>query len=82
MIRRMVVAGLIIFALGAVIWSKPSPPVTRPVVDGTVWQAAGIVPVPRPELAPPLRLSDMSGQTVDLRTLRGRLVMLYFWATW
>ncbi len=82
MIRLIVVAAMIIAGLVAVTRSEPSPPDARPGIDGAVWHAAGIVPFPQPGQAPPLRLSDLSGKTVDLRHLRGRVVMLYFWTTW
>ena len=80
MIRLMIVVTAILGLLVA--RSECSPPDAKPGVDGAVWQAAGIVPFPQPEQAPPLRLSDLSGRTVDLRQLRGRLVIVYFWATW
>jgi hypothetical protein len=54
----------------------------EPAVDEALWQAAGVVRLPDAMPAPPLRLHDLSGELVDLAQLRGRLVMLYFWATW
>ena len=50
-------------------------------------------PAPRPDAfpvsrpaepieAPDLELSDLAGQTVRLRDLRGQVVLLNFWATW
>jgi hypothetical protein len=51
-------------------------------VDTALWQAAGVVPLPRAMSAPALRLHDLSGELVDLAQFRGRVVMLYFWAAW
>jgi hypothetical protein len=81
MIRLMIVGAAIVGLLVAAP-SECSPPDGKPGIDGAVWRAAGVVPVPRPVPAPSLRLSDLSGKTVDIRQLRGRLVMVYFWATW
>lgn len=81
MIRLLIVATVVV-ALMAATRSECAPPDPNPGIDGAVWHAAGIVPFPRPEPAPSLRLRDLAGQTVDLQHLRGRLVMVYFWATW
>ena len=81
MIRWVAVAAMVgLVATGTAGWLAPAG--AEPSVDAAVWRAAGIVPLPRSLQAPPLHLSDLSGTAVDLQHFRGRLVMLYFWATW
>jgi len=81
MIRLVIVAAALL-GLVAATRLECAPRADPPGIDGAIWHAAGIVPFPRPAPAPPLRLSDLSGESVDLDRLRGRVVMLYFWATW
>jgi hypothetical protein len=81
MIRRIAVAAMVgLVAGGAAIRLVPAEAQTG--VENGIWRAAGIVPFPRSLQAPSLQLSDLSGKPVDLQHFRGRLVMLYFWATW
>ncbi len=78
-LRRMsLVVGLL-----ALLWPGwPSSQASAASVDPRLWEAAGVSRLSEPAPAPPVVLEDLSGQKVDLRDLRGRLVMLYFWATW
>ncbi len=55
---------------------------TDKTLDLALWRAAGLVKLARPVEPPPLILPDLSGQLVDLRQLRGQVVLVYFWATW
>jgi len=81
MIRWVIVAAMVgLVAAGGV--ARVSPARAEPAVEAAVWGAAGIVPFPQAVQAPPLQLGDLSGKPVDLGQFRGRLVMLYFWATW
>jgi len=41
-----------------------------------------VQPAPADNLAPDFQLQSLDGQTVSLSSLRGRPVMLNFWATW
>jgi len=50
--------------------------------DAELWQAAGVIPTTQSVMAPPLDLRDLAGHELSLAQFRGRVVMLYFWATW
>jgi thiol-disulfide isomerase/thioredoxin len=45
-------------------------------------ESAGSLPLERQGLAPAFTVADSQGRTVSLESLRGRFVLLDFWATW
>lgn len=47
-----------------------------------LWRAAGVLPARTRARAPAFVLPDLAGQPIALERYRGRVVMLYFWATW
>lgn len=66
-------------------------PVTHPVAVLFLVLAGAAVAAPEPppgllpldgRPAPALRLANMDGQVTDLRDLRGRWVLVHFWASW
>lgn len=76
--RSTLAATLVTLALagpGAALAPAEGPP-------ADLWRAAGVIPPVERVEAPPVSLRDLAGRTVDLDDLRGRVVMLYFWATW
>lgn len=77
--RSTLVAILVTLALAAP-GAALAPAAEGPPAD--LWRAAGVIPPVEPVEAPPVSLRDLAGRTVDLDDLRGRVVMLYFWATW
>ena len=50
--------------------------------DKNLWSAAGVTHFAERKEAPNFILNDLDGKPVSLAEQRGRLVMLYFWATW
>ncbi len=46
------------------------------------WDAVGVRPATKTVPAASFSLHDIAGHAVSLDQFRGRVVMLYFWATW
>ena len=46
------------------------------------FEAARVQPYTPPQPAPALVLPDLQGKTVQLADLRGKVVLVFFWATW
>lgn len=47
-----------------------------------VWAESTLTPVPTPFSAPEFALDDIDGKTWSLSALRGKVVVINFWATW
>jgi hypothetical protein len=57
-------------------------PTTADTSDAELWRAVGVSPAATPVKAPAFTLRALTGHAVSLDQFRGRVVMLYFWATW
>lgn len=80
--KRSLVSLMVIVAIasGSVSPLRAAQPASG--VAPELWRGAGVAPASRRVEAAPFALPDLSGRTVRLADFRGRLVLLYFWATW
>ena len=78
----LLLLGLLLSGLAAA--QSPAPPDAAP--DSAADHAAPAGPVIRfvrnPDPAPPFALKDLAGKPLSLAGLRGKVVLLNFWATW
>ncbi len=81
MIRAPILAVLVGSAalIGVLHVAAVGPDQTR---EADLWRAAGIARTARQVPAPSFQLQDLAGNRVDLRQFRGRIVLVYFWASW
>src|SRR5262249_27607815 len=70
--RRLSVLGALLVAGLAVSASAAGPD----------WGALDLQPYESPKPAPAFSLPDLAGHTRNLAELRGKVVLLFFWATW
>jgi len=61
-----------------VLAGTPAPAADTPAL----WEAAGITRAAKSIEAPGFDLPDPDGRRTALESLRGRVVLLYFWTTW
>ncbi len=53
-----------------------------PAAAAPDFAALNLQPYDSPKPAPEFSLPDLRGQTVTLGDFRGKVLMLFFWATW
>jgi cytochrome oxidase Cu insertion factor (SCO1/SenC/PrrC family) len=63
--------GLVALLLGPpAVWAKPD------------FASMQVAPYDPPKPAPTLAIPDLQGKTVRLADLKGKAVLVFFWATW
>jgi len=60
---------------------RPQPVAQSPAPHDDFFASLGIEPIKK-KLAPDFLLKDIDGNTVRLQDLKGKVVLLNFWATW
>jgi len=71
---------LAVLALAA--WLPAGAPAFAQADRAALFERAGVAPADKPMQAPDFSLPALSGETVRLGDLAGRLVLVNFWATW
>jgi len=72
----------VVLTLTLILFASGFPHSLGAEVRPELWAALELArPTSRLE-APDFTLSDLAGKPISLRDLRGRVVLLYFWATW
>jgi hypothetical protein len=80
--RRLALATLLAVGAGLLpVEGLRGAAVAEEIPDG-VWAALPVARPARPFPAPAFTLPDLAGRPFRLESLRGRLVLLYFWTTW
>jgi cytochrome oxidase Cu insertion factor (SCO1/SenC/PrrC family) len=81
MIRHVLIAAAIAAAVATAAGAQAQAPVA-PSTDDALWRAVGASRLSAVVEAPPFALKDLAGKVVDLKELRGQVVLVYFWTTW
>ena len=66
--------------IAAVLWAPVA--AAQPSVAPPAWAKMGVQAYDPPKPAPAFALPLLDGRTVRLEGLKGKAVLLFFWATW
>jgi cytochrome oxidase Cu insertion factor (SCO1/SenC/PrrC family) len=66
--------------IAAALWAGVA--AAQPAAAPPAWEKMGVQPYEPPKAAPALALPAVDGRTVRLEDLKGKAVLLFFWATW
>lgn len=81
--RRWLKAGLLVGLLAAAGCSKEAaPPSGSPSAGAGASEGAVLQLLKEPQAVEPFTLTDLDGKTISFADLRGKVVLVNFWATW
>ena len=66
--------------IAAALWAGAA--AAQPAAAPPAWQTMGVQAYESPKPAPAFALPALDGRTVRLEDLKGKAVLLFFWATW
>ncbi len=66
--------------IAAALWAAVA--AAQPAAAPPAWQKMGVQAYESPRPAPAFALPALDGRTVRLEELKGKAVLLFFWATW
>ena len=73
--KKLILIVTAVFMIFSIAWNNA-------LANENLLKRAGFSPVKQTVIAPRIRLYDLDGNLVKLEDYKGKVVLLFFWATW